>query len=83
MREHEVVEAKVVSGGSLKRIAAAPGELEQALQEMFEPYTCPFGAHPLNQLNGVVEIVDTVWPENLTDHAQALVPPERRHKEMI
>ncbi len=50
---------------------------------MFEPYACSFGAHPLNQLNGVVEIMDTVRPENLTDHAQALVPPERRHKEMI
>jgi hypothetical protein len=46
----------------LNRLASSPPEeLEEAAGEIFSPNAGWLGAHPLNRLSGVREIVDQLW----------------------
>jgi predicted ester cyclase len=62
VRENEAVGTKERVWNGLSRLAAsAPDQLEQVALEIYAPDAGWLGAHPLNRLCGVREIVDGVW----------------------
>ena len=62
MGENVVAETRASVWKGLHRLAASlPEELEEAALEIFSADAGWLGAHPLNQVSGLGEIVDRLW----------------------